>query len=168
MSVLFSIPLLLSQTLFFFRPALTRSEKNTVLYLFTSSIFLFLLGLLFSYFVLVPAALNFFIFYAADVIEPLLSFSEYINFVSALFFSTGLVFQLPIILVMLSLSGLINPNSILTYWRAMILLSTVLGAILTPSADPVTQLLLSAALFSLYFLGGIISTNLPDNRTERI
>nr|YP_011005055.1 Sec-independent periplasmic protein translocase [Analipus japonicus]WAM61918.1 Sec-independent periplasmic protein translocase [Analipus japonicus] len=161
--ILFSTPLLLSQTLFFFRPALTKNEKSIIVYLLISSIFLFSTGLLFSYFLLIPAALNFFIIYASDVIEPLLSFSQYINFVSALFFSTGLVFQVPIILVILSLSKLIDPTQILNYWRPMILLSTILGAILTPSADPVTQLLLSSALFLLYFLGSIISINLIKN-----
>nr|YP_011006596.1 Sec-independent periplasmic protein translocase [Halosiphon tomentosus]WAM63741.1 Sec-independent periplasmic protein translocase [Halosiphon tomentosus] len=158
--VLFSTPLLLSQTLFFFRPALTKNEKNIILSLLISSIFLFLLGLLFSYFVLIPAALNFFIFYGSEVIEPFWSFSQYYNFVSALFFSTGLVFQVPIVQIILSLSKLIDPIKMLNYWRPMILFSTILGAILTPSADPITQLLLSGAFFSLYFLGSVTSINL--------
>nr|YP_011005893.1 Sec-independent periplasmic protein translocase [Desmarestia aculeata]WAM62897.1 Sec-independent periplasmic protein translocase [Desmarestia aculeata] len=128
--VLFSTPLLLGQALFF------------------------------SYFILIPAALNFFIFYGSEVIEPFWSFSQYFNFVSALFFSTGLVFQVPIVQIILSLAKLIDPIKMLNYWRPMILLSTVLGAILTPSADPITQLLLSGALFFLYFLGSLISINL--------
>ena len=158
--ILFSTPLLLSQTLFFFRPALTKNEKNTILGVLISSIFLFLLGLLFSYFLLIPAALSFFIFYASEVIEPLWSFSQYFNFISALFFSTGLVFQVPIVQIILSLSRLVDPNKMLNYWRPMILFSTILGAILTPSADPVTQLLLAGALFLLYFLGSIMSIRL--------
>lgn len=158
--VIFSTPLLLSQTLFFFRPALTKNEKNIVILILISSIFLFILGLIFSYFLLIPAALNFFIFYGSEVIEPFWSFTQYFNFVSTLFFSTGLVFQVPIVQVILSLSRLIDPKKMLDYWRPMILFSTILGAILTPSADPITQLLLAGALFFLYFLGSITSINL--------
>nr|YP_011005613.1 Sec-independent periplasmic protein translocase [Cutleria multifida]WAM62617.1 Sec-independent periplasmic protein translocase [Cutleria multifida] len=162
--ILFSTPLLLSQTLFFFRPALTKTEKNIVIYLLVSSIFLFLIGLIFSYFLLIPAALNFFLLYASEVIEPLWSFSQYFNFISALFFSTGLVFQVPIVQIVLSLSKLIDPSKMLNYWRPMILFSTILGAILTPSADPITQLLLSSALFLLYFFGSIASIKLLKNQ----
>nr|YP_011007440.1 Sec-independent periplasmic protein translocase [Sporochnus bolleanus]WAM64869.1 Sec-independent periplasmic protein translocase [Sporochnus bolleanus] len=158
--ILFSTPLLLSQTLFFFRPALTKNEKNIILGLLLSSILLFLIGLFFSYFILIPAALNFFYFYGSEVVEPFWSFSQYFNFVSALFFSTGLVFQVPIVQIILSLWKIIDPIKMLNYWRPMILLSTILGAILTPSADPVTQLLLSGALFFLYFLGTITSIKL--------
>nr|YP_011007301.1 Sec-independent periplasmic protein translocase [Scytothamnus australis]WAM64730.1 Sec-independent periplasmic protein translocase [Scytothamnus australis] len=158
--MLFCTPVILSQIIFFFKPALTKTEKSTLVVLVFSSIFLFLIGLLFSYFILIPAALNFFIGYGSEVIEPFLSFSQYFNFVSALFFSTGLVFQVPIIQIILSLSELVDPVKMLNFWRPMVLFSTILGAVLTPSADPLTQLLLSGALFSLYFLGSITSINL--------
>ncbi|CAM9584428.1 unnamed protein product [Ectocarpus fasciculatus] len=61
---------------------------------------------------------------------------------------------------MLSVSRIIDPVEMLSCWRPMILLCTILGAILTPSADPITQLLLSSALFLLYFLGSITSINI--------
>ncbi|CAM9093245.1 unnamed protein product [Discosporangium mesarthrocarpum] len=155
--MLFSTPIILSQTLFFFRPALNKSEKNLIGILLISSVILFFIGLFFSYFFLIPAALNFFINYSADVIEPFWSFEQYFGFVSALFFSTGLVFQVPILQIILSLSKIINPKQMLKCWRPMILFSTIIGAILTPSADPFTQLLLSGALFILYFSGSLIS-----------
>lgn len=166
--ILFSTPLLFSQLLFFFRPALNKNERNNILWLLISSTLLFFLGLLFSYFLLIPAALNFFVFYASEVIEPLWSFNQYFNFVSALFFSTGLVFQVPIIQIILSLCKLIDPIVMFNYWRPMILFSTILGAILTPSADPITQLLLSSAFFLLYFLGSIISINLIKRSTKKV
>lgn len=158
--ILFSTPLVIIQTIFFFRPALTKNEKNIILFTLTGCIFLFFLGLFFSYFLLVPAALNFFLLYGADVVEPLWSFTQYFSFVSTLFVSAGLVFQVPIIQVMLSVSRIIDPVKMLSYWRPMILFCTMLGAILTPSADPITQLLLSGALFLLYFCGSITSINL--------
>nr|WRW10652.1 Sec-independent periplasmic protein translocase [Ascoseira mirabilis] len=159
---IFVTPLILNQSLFFFKPALTKNEKNIILILLISSILLFLAGLGFSYFILIPASLNFFIYYSSEVIQPFLSFNQYFNFISTLFFSTGLVFQVPIIQIILSLTKLIDPIKMLNYWRPMVLFSTILGAILTPSADPVTQLLLSLALFFLYFFGSITSINLVE------
>ncbi|CAM9245478.1 unnamed protein product, partial [Ectocarpus sp. 4 AP-2014] len=82
--------------------------------------------------------------YGSDVVEPLWSFTQYFSFVSTLFVSAGLVFQVPIIQIMLSVSRIIDPVEMLSCWRPMILLCTILGAILTPSADPITQLLLSS------------------------
>nr|YP_011007013.1 Sec-independent periplasmic protein translocase [Phaeostrophion irregulare]WAM64300.1 Sec-independent periplasmic protein translocase [Phaeostrophion irregulare] len=155
--LLFCTPFILGQIVFFFGPALKKAEKNIIIWLLISSVVLFLLGLLFSYFILIPAALNFFIFYASEVLEPFLSFNQYFSFISTLFFSTALVFQLPIIQIILSIFKVLDPINMLKFWRPMILFSTILGAILTPSADPITQLLLSSALFFLYFMGTIIS-----------
>nr|YP_011007618.1 Sec-independent periplasmic protein translocase [Syringoderma abyssicola]WAM65047.1 Sec-independent periplasmic protein translocase [Syringoderma abyssicola] len=151
--LLFSSTFLLSQVIFFYKPALTINEKSIISWLLLGSLILFVLGLLFSYYILIPAALNFFILYAADVLEPFWSFNQYFTFVSALFLSTGLVFQLPVVQVMLTASNVIDPIKMLNFWRPMILLSTILGAILTPSADPITQILLSLALFILYAFG---------------
>lgn len=158
--ILFSTPLVIIQIIFFFRPALTKNEKNIILFILTGCICLFFLGLFFSYFLLVPAALNFFLIYGSDVVEPLWSFTEYFSFVSTLFVSAGLVFQVPIVQIMLSVSRIIDPIEMLGWWRPMILFCTILGAVLTPSADPITQLLLSGALFLLYFLGSITSISI--------
>lgn len=157
---LFSIPFLLGQVIFFFRPALNFREKKIITILLSCSIILFFTGLLFSYFTLIPAALNFFIFYSADVLEPFLSFEDYYNFVASLFITTGLVFQLPVVQIILSLLNLINPTQLLTFWRPVLVISTILSAILTPSSDPITQILLSCALFLLYFIGTLIAISL--------
>jgi sec-independent protein translocase protein TatC len=155
--IIFSIPVLLSQIIFFLLPGLTSREKKLIVGLLLSSVFLFLGGLLFSYFVLIPAALKFFINYSVDVIEPLWSFDQYFSFILVLFLSTGIIFQLPVVQVMLSFSKIITGNKMLELWKYVLLLSTVIGAILTPSADPLTQLLLSGAVFLLYILGSFFA-----------
>jgi sec-independent protein translocase protein TatC len=70
-----------------------------------------------------------------------------------LFYSTGLAFQIPVIQVLIGLLNFISAKEMLGAWRYIILLSTVLGAILTPSTDPFTQLLLSLAILMLYLSG---------------
>jgi sec-independent protein translocase protein TatC len=69
-------------------------------------------------------------------------------------FSTGLAFQIPIIQLLLSYLGIISSKQMLSGWRVVIIASTVLGAVLTPSTDPLTQSLLAGAVLGLYF-GGI-------------
>ena len=73
-----------------------------------SSLILFGLGLVFSYYTLIPAALNFFLNYSEEVLEPFLSFDQYFEFILILFYSTGLAFQIPIIQILVGLLGLCN------------------------------------------------------------
>lgn len=153
--ITFSIPVILSQIIFFLLPGLRNEEKKLIISLIVSSVLLFLLGLTFSYFILTPAALTFFINYSSDVIEPLLSFDQYFNFLLVLFLSTGIIFQIPIFQIILSFSKIISGLEMLKLWKYVFLLSTILGAILTPSADPLTQLLLSVAVFFLYLIGSL-------------
>jgi len=156
--LLFSIPILLSQVIFFLAPGLTEKEKIVIIGLLLASAILLIFGLSFSYFVLIPAALSFFINYSFDIIEPLWSFDEYFSFTLVLFLSTGIIFQIPILQIFLSFSKIITGKNMLQLWKYVLLFSTILGAILTPSADPLTQLLLSSAIFALYLVGSFCAT----------
>lgn len=155
--LLFSIPGLFSQLIFFLLPGLTKKEKKITFSLLLTSCFLIFLSLFFSYYILIPAALNFFIGYSLDVIEPLWSFDEYFNFILILFISTGMIFQIPVVQVLLSFTKIITGRKMLSWWKYILLFSTILGAILTPSADPFTQLLLATAVFLLYLLGSFFA-----------
>jgi sec-independent protein translocase protein TatC len=115
---------------------------------------LFFFGLAFAYVALIPAALNFFISYGADVVEQLWSIDKYFEFVLLLMFSTGLAFQIPIIQLLLGYLGIVSSTQMLSGWRVVIVGATVLGAVLTPSTDPLTQSLLGGAVVGLYF-GGV-------------
>ena len=156
--ILFSSSFLISQLILFLLPGLTIDEKKIILPILISSLILFLLGLLFSYYTLIPAALNFFLAYSDEVIEPFWSFDQYFEFILTLFYSTGIAFQIPILQILLGLLDIISVQQMLAAWRYVILISTIIGAILTPSTDPLTQLLLSFAILFLYFSGlGILS-----------
>jgi sec-independent protein translocase protein TatC len=151
--LLFSSPFVIGQLILFLLPGLTKKETKIILPLLVSSLILFGLGLAFSYYTLIPAALNFFLNYSEDVLEPFLSFDQYFEFILVLFYSTGLAFQIPIIQILVGLLNIVTPKQMLGAWRYIILVSTILGAILTPSTDPLTQLLLSFAILLLYFSG---------------
>jgi sec-independent protein translocase protein TatC len=151
--LLFSSPLVISQLILFLLPGLTRKETRIILPLLLGSLFLFGLGLAFSYYTLIPAALNFFLNYSEEVLEPFWSFDQYFEFILVLFYSTGLAFQIPILQILVGLLNIVSAKQMLDAWRYIILISTILGAILTPSTDPLTQLLLSLAILLLYFTG---------------
>jgi sec-independent protein translocase protein TatC len=154
--LLICVPLILSQIICFIFPGLTLREKKFVLPLILISFTLFSLSLNFSYLVLIPAALKFFIQYSENVIEPLWSFDQYLDFTLLVFYSTSLAFQIPILQLILGLTGIISGKKMLSMWKYVVLGSTIIGAVLTPSTDPITQLCLSLAIFILYLLGSII------------
>jgi len=151
--ILFGSPFLISQIILFLVPGLTKNETRIILPLLFGSLFLFGIGLVFSYYVLIPAALGFFLNYSKDIIEPLWSFDQYFEFIIVVFYTTGLAFQIPIIQIVLGYLNLISPTQMLNAWRYVIVIATIIGAILTPSTDPFTQLLLSSAILLLYFFG---------------
>jgi sec-independent protein translocase protein TatC len=154
--LLLCIPIILSQLIFFIFPGLTLSEKKLILPLLIISFFLFVLGINFSYYILIPAALKFFIDYISTVIEPLWSCEQYLDFILLVFYSTGLSFQIPIIQIILGITGVITGKKMLAIWKYVFLGATIIGAVLTPSTDPVTQLCLSGAIFLLYLIGALV------------
>ena len=151
--LLISSPIVLYQLLLYLIPGLTKQERDIVLPVSLGSGILFIVGLAFSYLFLVPAALRFFISYGSEVVEPFWSFDQYFDFIAVLLFATGLAFQVPAIQVVLGLLGIITGKKMLSAWKYVIVISTIIAAVITPSTDPITQLLLSGALLSLY-LGG--------------
>ena len=151
--LLFSSPFAIGQIILFLLPGLTKKETKVILPLLLSSLCLFGFGLIFSYYALIPAALNFFLTYSDEVIEPFWSFDQYFEFILVLFYSTGLAFQIPVIQILLGLLNIVSAKQMLAAWRYVLLISTIIGAVLTPSTDPLTQSLLSVAILMLYFSG---------------
>ncbi len=152
--IVLASPFILYQIIQFVLPGLTRQERRIIGPVVLGSGILFLVGLGFAYIALIPAALNFFISYGGEVVEQAWSIDRYFEFVLLLMFSTGLAFQIPVIQLLLSLIGIINSQIMLAGWRYVVLGAVILGAVLTPSTDPLTQSLLAGAVLGLYF-GGI-------------
>jgi sec-independent protein translocase protein TatC len=152
--ILVASPWILYQIVQFVLPGLTRRERRLLAPVVLGSSVLFFAGLAFAYIALIPAALNFFINYGGDVVEQSWSIDRYFEFVLLLMFSTGLAFQIPIVQLILGFLGIVSSNSMAAGWRYVVLGAVVMGAILTPSTDPLTQSLLAGAVLGLYF-GGV-------------
>ena len=151
-----ALPYALYEGLAFVLPGLSRSERRLVAPAVAGSAVLFLLGLAFAWWALVPAALRFLMSYGADVVEPIWSIERYLDFVLLLMLATGLAFQLPVLQLLLGALGLVKSKTMLAGWRLVVLLSAVAGAVLTPSTDPVTMLLLSGAITGLFLVGVLL------------
>ncbi len=151
--ILVTSPFILYQIIQFVLPGLTRRERRLLAPVVLGSSVLFFAGIFFAYIALIPAALNFFINYGGDVVEQSWSIDRYFEFILLLLFSTGLAFQIPIIQVILGFLGIVSSGQMLSGWRFIVLGAVIMGAILTPSTDPLTQSLLAGAVLGLYFGG---------------
>jgi len=160
--LLLAAPTVLYEIISYVLPGLTRSERRFLAPVVFGSSALFYGGLLFSYEVLTPAALNFFVSYAEGAVESLWSIDQYFEFVLVLMLSTGLSFQVPVIQVMLGQLGIVTSEQMLSQWRYVIVGATVVAAVLTPSTDPFTQALLALPLIGLY-MGGAFAVRLIES-----
>jgi len=146
-------PVILYQIVRFVLPGLTRKERKLLAPVVLGSGVLFLLGLGFAYIALIPAALQFFISYGAEVVDQVWSIDRYFEFVLLMMFSTGIAFQIPVVQVLLAYLGIVSSQKMLSGWKYVVVGATIIGAVLTPSTDPLTQGLLGGAVTGLYLAG---------------
>lgn len=151
-----SSPFSIYQLMLFVLPGLTQQETKYIVPTMIGSILLFFSGLLFSYYILIPAALNFLISYGSDIVEPIWSFEEYFNFVLVLLLSTAIAFQIPIIQILLGIFDIVSWQSMLKQWKYTAFIATIVGAVITPSTDPITQIFMTLAILLLYSSGILI------------
>ncbi|KAI8473085.1 MAG: TatC-like sec-independent protein translocon subunit [Monoraphidium minutum] len=161
--LLLAAPTVLYEIIAYVVPGLTKAERTFLAPVVFGSSILFYFGLVFSYEILTPAALNFFVSYADGAVESLWSIDQYFQFVLVLMLSTGLSFQVPVIQVMLGQLGIVSSEQMFSLWRYVVVGSTVVAAVLTPSTDPFTQALLAIPLVGLYF-GGAAAVRLLEQR----
>ena len=154
LGLIFAFPFLLHQGLKFIEPALSPKEKRALFTIFLPSFLtLFLLGLTFGYFILVPYGLYFLMQFGLSVgLTSIISFPEYFSLLLFLTFMTGLVFELPLAMVLLSHIGLLTSENFREKRRHAILIIFIVAAVVTPP-DPFTQLFLAFPLVFLYEIG---------------
>lgn len=147
-----ALPVILYQLLAFIAPGLTSKERRWAVPTVAAAFVLFTLGSLFSYYFLLPAGLQFLVGFAPADVHPMLTIGKYINFAAGLLFATGMAFQLPLFLLGASAMGLVTSYLLARYRRHALLAAFVLGTVITPSVDLVTQSLLGLALYALFEL----------------
>ncbi len=111
---------------------------------------MFVGGVIFAYFILVPPAMKFLITFGSDIATPQIKIGSYISVVTRLLLSIGLVFEMPVVTTFLARLGIITPKWLSDKRKPAIILAFVLAAIITPTFDPVNQTLVAAPLIILY------------------
>lgn len=135
----------------FIKPALKEKEIKASTGFIVSTSFLFIFGVLFSYFIIVPLTVNFLGNYKiSDRIENNFTMDSYISTVTTLSLAAGLVFELPVIVYFLSLFGLMSPQFMRKYRKHAIVVILVVAGVITPSPDVTSQLLVAFPLYFLY------------------
>lgn len=152
-AILLESPLIIIYAICYLFPALLSREKFAFGSLLILSFTLFFAGSFYAYKVVAPAALTFFFAYTKDILEPLWSFQDYVDFLWTLFLGSIYSFQIPVIQILLGFIGICTAKNCFNWLRYVLLISTVLAAVITPSTDPITQLVFSIAIIILYLTG---------------
>ncbi len=155
--IILASPFVLYQIWAFIAPGLYRHEKRYIVPFVLGGTLFFILGVLFGYFVAIPVGFKFLIGYATDFIKPMPSMKEYLTFSIKFLLAFGLVFEFPVVLVLLARIGIIDSKMLAKQRRYAILLVFILAAVVTPSPDLLTQVLTAIPLIGLYELSILLS-----------
>ncbi|MEV7320985.1 twin-arginine translocase subunit TatC [Streptomyces sp. NPDC093970] len=163
--VVFASPVWLYQLWAFVAPGLHRSEKKYAYAFVATGVPLFFGGAFFAYKVL-PTTAKVLLQFTPHSVSNLLPLDDLLQLVTRMVIVFGLSFELPLLLVMLNLTGIVTGKRMLGWWRAMILGITVFAAVATPSTDPLSMLALAGPIWVLYF-GAVLFSLLNDRRKRR-
>ncbi len=149
--IILTSPFILYQIWAFVAPGLYQKEKKYVVpFILVGSLF-FAMGVLFGYFVAIPVGFKFLLGYATDFIKPMPSMKEYLSFSIKFLLAFGLVFEFPVVLVLLSKIGVVNAKTLARQRKYAILLIFIFAAIMTPP-DFISQVLTALPMIGLYEL----------------
>jgi sec-independent protein translocase protein TatC len=149
--IIVSMPVLIYQFLMFVIPALTHQERRAVYIILPVICVMFIGGILFGYFYLIPPATRFLLDFSELVgAIPEIRLSDYINVVTRLLIAIGILFELPVVTTFLARMGIITSQWLASRRRIMIIFSFVLAAIITPTFDAVNQSIVAGTMIILY------------------
>lgn len=155
LGLVIALPVVLHQIWLFVAPGLYKHERKAVLSFIFSSVFLFLCGVAFAYFILLPFVLKFLITFQGPQgpFQPLISISEYFDLILIVMVGLGAIFELPVLIFVLSVFGIVTPQWLWKNFRYAILIITIVAAVVTPTPDMTTMLIFMMPMIGLYFLG---------------
>lgn len=156
LSLFISFPYILIQAYLFVSPGLYHEERRYVRSFLLLFMFLFYLGVFVS-FLFLPYFIHVLLSFSTPSVSPMINISRYLTFLFWVSLGLGLGFEIPGVLLLLSKLGILSPRVLLRGWRFAVVLILIFSAIITPTVDIITQLLVSLPLFFLYLIGIIFS-----------
>ncbi|MEJ2905333.1 twin-arginine translocase subunit TatC [Pedobacter panaciterrae] len=167
--IILGIPYLLFELWLFVKPALHENERKSASGFVAFASFLFFLGILFGYYIICPLSINFLTnFTVSPEIQNTFTIDSYLSSVMTLTLGSGVIFQLPVIIYILSKLGIMTPAFMRASRRYSTVLILIIAAVVTPTADPYTMLIVALPLFLLYELSIFISANIEKKRNKDI
>jgi sec-independent protein translocase protein TatC len=164
--VVLAAPFVLYQVWLFIAPGLYKHERKAVTTFIFSSVVLFLAGISFGYFIMLPYMLDFLIGFQGPF-RPLISINEYFDFILIVLLGLGVIFELPVLIFFLALFGIVTPKFLWKNLRYAILIIAIVAAIVTPTPDATTMLVFMAPMVLLYFLGIGVAAMVVRNKAKR-
>jgi sec-independent protein translocase protein TatC len=162
-ALILALPLLLQQAYAFLAPALDPAERRQMLPLVLSIPFLFVAGVLFGYFVVLPAAVHFFQNFNSSEFNVLVQANQYYKFAATTVLAMGFLFQVPVAIVAVTRAGLLTPQRLRKNRRYAVLGCGVVAAVLP--GDAITLLLETVPLYLLFELGVLVAS-IADRRSR--
>ena len=164
--IMLVFPMIMYQVWRFIGPGLLPKERRYVgAFVFFSTLF-FGIGVLFCYLLLLPFAIPFLLTYKTENLIAIIRIGDYIDFVLKFLLASGAIFELPLIIVLLSRMGIVSPDWLAKYRKYAFLVSFVIGAILTPTPDVFNQTILSIPIYLLYE-AGIVAARLFGKKKNK-
>ncbi len=148
--IILALPYILFEAVMFITPALTDREKKYFFIILPWVLMMFLIGVVFAYFILLPPALTFLLGFGADIAKTQVRVENYVSVVVRLMLAIGLVFELPVLLTFLQRIGIVTPQWLAKQRKWAIVVAFVIGGLVTPTPDPLNQSLVSVPLYLLY------------------
>jgi sec-independent protein translocase protein TatC len=171
-ALLISSPFIFWELWKFVAPGLYRKEKRMALAVTIASALCFVGGALFGYFVLCTPALTYMLSFAEPlgdfVIRPTITMNEAVGFMTAMLLGTGVAFELPVIMGLLGWLGIVKARQLWKFNKYALILSTVVGGVLTPGPDVLSQVLMAGPLFLLYNVSILIVWMIERAARERL
>jgi sec-independent protein translocase protein TatC len=152
--LIFALPVILYQLWRFVTPGLEKRERKFAIPFVLSALALFVLGAYIAL-LLLPVAIKFLLGFVAPA-KPLIHLTEYMSFVFLMILAFGISFEFPLLLVFLAGVGVISSRQLSSHRRAAILVAFIIGAVATPSQDPISQTVMAVPLYILYELSIVV------------
>ena len=162
-----SLPFILYQFWAFIMPGLYENEKRSVLPYTAATTGLFLGGVVFGYYIVLPIGLRFMLNYAVENFDQLLQAEKYFTFVALFLLAFGVVFELPLVMMLLAWTGIIDYKKLQKVRKYAILVEAVVAMVITPSQDPVSMALMLIPLMVLYEFGIVLARLVSKRKAKR-
>ena len=161
-----AFPVILYQVVMFVAPALSPREKRYLLTFMPGVVLAFVAGVAFGYFVLIPPAINFLLSWGSDLATPMIRIGNYVNVMVMLLFWMGVVFETPWVMLILAKLGIVSWRGFARWRRHWVVVAFILGALITPTFDPMNQSLVAVPLIVLYEVGIWLARLMARGRPE--